>query len=334
MSLDQKIQNKLIELKKNLMSVIFEGAELEGLGLTYAKTEEIINNPKLSNDKYSFNQVQAVVSMKHAYEYVVDFIQNNKKVNVSTTKELNKIIDSYEEPNLAGKWRERQNSIGGTYYIPEVFPIAYYEKMIEKSINEPIWFAKIINLYVDMTRSQCFADGNKRTALVFCNLILVQNGLDFIKILNHHLFKRKLVNCYENIDGSIEDFTSYVIKTSKFMKISEVHASTVNNEKSFISIGALIKKSQYDELAELAKSQKSTVGKMLKQYIVGLSLGSTHNFHLYPKEQANKTPPNSATKWVGCQIKKDLHSKLQSFAKQHNLTLYQIIKGWSQSQTQ
>jgi hypothetical protein len=95
--------NKLLELKKHLLNVVFEGAELEGLGLTYAKTAEIVNNESLSKDKYSYNQVQAVISMKHAYEYIFNVIENNIAITTDTIKILNKIIDEYEEPKLAGE---------------------------------------------------------------------------------------------------------------------------------------------------------------------------------------------------------------------------------------
>jgi hypothetical protein len=44
---------KLSQFRRSLIHAVFEGAELEGLGLTYAKTEDIIKHYERSKNLYS-----------------------------------------------------------------------------------------------------------------------------------------------------------------------------------------------------------------------------------------------------------------------------------------
>jgi hypothetical protein len=45
--------NAFNELRKNFIEFVFEGAELEGLGLTYAKTHDIVSNLQKSKNRYT-----------------------------------------------------------------------------------------------------------------------------------------------------------------------------------------------------------------------------------------------------------------------------------------
>jgi hypothetical protein len=45
--------DKLKQFRKILISVVTEGAELEGIGLTLAKTKEILTSIEKAKDKYS-----------------------------------------------------------------------------------------------------------------------------------------------------------------------------------------------------------------------------------------------------------------------------------------
>ncbi|GHU32722.1 hypothetical protein FACS1894166_06640 [Bacilli bacterium] len=45
--------NKFSLFKQSIIHAVFEGAELEGLGLTYAKTEDILKHYDKSKDNYT-----------------------------------------------------------------------------------------------------------------------------------------------------------------------------------------------------------------------------------------------------------------------------------------
>jgi len=71
-------------------------------------------------------------------------------------------------------------------------------------------------LYV--MKSQIFIDGNKRTALIFANHVLISHGIGLIVISDKLVseYKRLLILYYEGIDKkSIKEF----IKQNCFVKI-------------------------------------------------------------------------------------------------------------------
>jgi hypothetical protein len=127
--------------------------------------------------------------------------------------------------------------------------------------------------------------------LVFCNLLLVKNDLDFIKILDHHLFKRLLVNCYEARDGAEEKFISYVLQTAKFKQVVQ---NNINKNKSkFISVGSNVGDKIFNNLQLVAQSENLSIGRILKKYLLELSSGYVKNYHLVKNETSILEEHNS-----------------------------------------
>jgi hypothetical protein len=120
---------------------------------------------------------------------------------------------------------------------------------------------------------------------------LVKNGLDFIKIVDHHIFKRKLISCYEDLDNSESDFVDYVLKTSKFIRINVIHDQVQISK--YISVGTMVGNKVYNSLNEIALSSKTTIGKMLKKYLIEISSGIVTNFHLTKKDNSISEIHNS-----------------------------------------
>ncbi|GHU32725.1 hypothetical protein FACS1894166_06650 [Bacilli bacterium] len=98
--------------------------------------------------------------------------------------------------------------------MPPMLSGGRYAKVFEDGLKQTNKRDNIIAFFAKLCKTQCFNDGNKRTALIFCNAILVQKNMDVIRVVNHVAFARKLVNYYED-ENKIDEFVQYVIETSK-----------------------------------------------------------------------------------------------------------------------
>jgi prophage maintenance system killer protein len=65
-----------------------------------------------------------------------------------------------------------------------------------------------------MSKKQLFPNGNKRTALCFSNLILIDKDIDFIQINNRIEYTNKLIDFYDDED-KINNFIEEVKKQTQ-----------------------------------------------------------------------------------------------------------------------
>ena len=99
--------------------------------------------------------------------------------------------------------------IGGTSWQPN-FPIkADIIDDIDKINNTENATEKAIDLMLYIMRQQMFLDGNKRTATLCANRILIENGAGLINVNVEHIeeFETELIKYYEtNEKDKIRDF--------------------------------------------------------------------------------------------------------------------------------
>ena len=99
----------------------------------------------------------------------------------------------------AGKIRSVTVTIGGCSYIP---PIPFENQVIEELrdiVNSKDIIDRAIDSLLYIMRKQIFLDGNKRTAVLFANHILIANGKGLIVIPADKVdeYKKLLVSYYE-----------------------------------------------------------------------------------------------------------------------------------------
>ena len=163
--------------KRNLIDYIWKSAKLEGLGVTYPDTEAIFNGMYPAD-----------------YPYIC---------------QLNRIVGGDNLIINAGFIRKVPVSIGGTSWKPDI-PI---ESQIKEdvanvlSVEEPTDRAITLMLY--LMRKQMFLDGNKRTAMLAGNQIMIANGCGVLSvpIEIQPEFTKMLVEYYETGEmDSLKDF--------------------------------------------------------------------------------------------------------------------------------
>lgn len=183
--------------KKHLVDLVFKQAVLEGIATTYADTETIIEGGKVNN--LGVEDVLKVVNLKHAWEFIL-----NKSVILSETNfqllcEINKLVEDGFFYN-AGKVRQTPVYIGGTNWKPELPIESVIREEIEEILNKKTnVINKAIELLLYVMKRQIFIDGNKRTAVIFANHLLIKNGCGLIIIPDDKVneYKKLLIDFYE-----------------------------------------------------------------------------------------------------------------------------------------
>jgi len=192
--------------KQMLTDNVYRGAVLEGIPATYAQTYEIINNiPNANGLKPS--QINEIVSLKRVWEYILDkenLRSRSKQVNLDSVKEIHSVIGANMEslnPHQIGNLRDTPIFVGGVeqhdFGIPTESEVIDELIALNKIIDPVI---KALEIYLYLCKKQMFRDGNKRTANLIANLILIQNGAGLLSIKEDlvHDFRILLTDWYDN----------------------------------------------------------------------------------------------------------------------------------------
>lgn len=199
------IEDNLFYAKRNIVDSIYTEARLEGIGVTYPETNEIFNGRTVAG--LSVDDTIKINNLKHAWQFIMDTIDYPvdlryiRQVNAEVGKGI--VMD-------AGKLRNIDVRIGGTDWrpgIPDEDAAREAVKAImesSKSVTE-----KSIDMMLYIMRSQMFMDGNKRTAQITANKMMIEGGAGIITIpvSRQQDFIKLLVDFYESNDAScISDF--------------------------------------------------------------------------------------------------------------------------------
>ena len=205
--LSDKVALNIDFAKKHLVDTIYKQAVLEGIATTYADTETIIEGGKVNN--MTANDVLKVVNLKHAWEFILNKDVITSPTNFALLCEINKFIEEGFYYN-AGRIRSTPVSIGGTNWKPELPIESLIKEELQELLNSNLDdLDKAIEILLFVMKKQIFIDGNKRTAVIFTNHLLISKAKGLIVIPNDKVeeYKKLLISYYEGKDEkSIKDF--------------------------------------------------------------------------------------------------------------------------------
>lgn len=183
--------------RRNLVDSIYKQAMLEGVATTYSDTETLVNGGRVNN--MTAEDVQKVINLKHAWEFILSPGVIQYPSNYAIVSQINAIVEEGLSFN-AGRIRNVPVTIGGSTYIP---PLPFEDQVREdiRNISEsnlsPL--DKAIEALLYVKKKQLFLDGNKRTAVIFANHILIKHaaGLIVIPVELVDEYKKLLIHFYE-----------------------------------------------------------------------------------------------------------------------------------------
>lgn len=194
------VEENIFVAKRNLVDYIWKSANLEGIAVTYPQTEVIFDG--LSVNGMRINDINAIVNLKHAWQFTLENI--DYPLDLRYLSQINKLVGEYNIVPLAGTLRTSDVNMGGTDWKPEL----PNREEIEKNMNDIFKIENVtdraLTMMLYLMRTQPFYDGNKRTAMMAGNQIMIQNGVGIISVPIKHQekFRDMLIKFYETNDMS------------------------------------------------------------------------------------------------------------------------------------
>ena len=198
-----KEQNIFIA-KRNIVDYIWKSANLEGITVTYPDTQVIFDGYSVQG--YKVEEITAINNLKKAWQFLLNDI--DLELNLAYICQINKIIGEgiFYNPGII---RSTPVNIGGTTWQP---PIPF-ESQIKEELDRVAGESnteRAINMMLYLMRKQIFLDGNKRTAMLIANKIMIENGCGIISIpINKQPeFYKLLIRYYETNNN--EEIKKYI----------------------------------------------------------------------------------------------------------------------------
>ena len=207
--LESKVEDNIDFARRHLTDTIYKQAILEGVVTTFSDTESIIEGGKVNN--MTSEDVMKIINLKHAWEFILNKNVILSKTNYALLCEINKLVQEGFYYS-AGKIRNTPVSIGGTKWVPDLPIESVIKEELEEIFNREMEDVdRAIELLLYTMKKQAFIDGNKRTAIIFCNHYLISKGKGIISIPveENDEFKKLLISYYESNDEN---------KIKKFIK--------------------------------------------------------------------------------------------------------------------
>lgn len=181
---------------RNIVDSVYKQAMLEGVATTYSDTETLLNGGKVTN--MTANDINKVINLKHSWEFITNKGVLQYPSNYLLLCQINSLVEEGFSVT-AGRLRTVPVTIGGSSYIPP-FPIeSAVKEQLEEILKMEDTVQRAIKSLLFIMRKQLFLDGNKRTAVLFANHILISHGKGLIVIPAEKVseYKKKLVDYYE-----------------------------------------------------------------------------------------------------------------------------------------
>jgi DNA-binding Xre family transcriptional regulator len=191
---------ELTLVRKDLSRQIYCECKVEGLKLTLGDTENILNGIEVNSLKAS--DVQTVLNLKHTWDFVLQNLDIEMDINY--VRKINQEVGAGHLIEGAGSLRTSGVTIGGTEWVPGLPDYDSFARTVHEIANVSSLSDtdKALTLMLYICRTQPFIDGNKRSATIAANKILIEKNKGLIAVPDNLVteFKTHLVKFYETND--------------------------------------------------------------------------------------------------------------------------------------
>lgn len=164
------------EMERLGVDLSWKSSQIEGNTYTLLETERLLREKKTASGK-SKEEAIMLLNHKDALDFILDAPDYMKEVSVHRIEDLHTILT--KELSIDRNIRCRRVGITGTNYQPLDNEFQILEAMedacrLVNSLTDV--FAKALLTLVLLSYIQAFADGNKRTARITANALLIAHG--------------------------------------------------------------------------------------------------------------------------------------------------------------
>lgn len=193
--------------KRNIVDSIYSETKLEGISVTFPSTYAIFSGRTVAS--LSVDDTVKINNLKHAWEFILSTL--DCPTDLRYIRQINSKVGKgvvFRE----GLLHETDVRVEGTSWKPDIPNEEIIKRFIKNVANNKKFSAtdRAIRTMLYIMRTQMFYDGNKRTAQLLANKIMIENGAGVLSIHveDQDAFLEKLVNFYETDDE--EDIASFV----------------------------------------------------------------------------------------------------------------------------
>ena len=173
---------------------VYCGMRMENRNVTFPQTKTILEGVNVPG--VSIDDLTAILNMRDAWKYLLQSVV--EKLDLSYICRLNSFIARNEALEW-GVLRYGRVGISGTDYKPAVPVAEKVEGDIRRIVSSyDTATSRALELFCYITYNQLFWDGNKRTALVASNKLLIAKGCGFLTIKDQDMaeFNELLADMY------------------------------------------------------------------------------------------------------------------------------------------
>ncbi|MDR2106141.1 MAG: helix-turn-helix domain-containing protein [Coriobacteriales bacterium] len=184
--------------KKRWPDSIYSGMRMENRNVTFPQTQTILAGVNVAG--VSLDDIQAILNMRDAWRYLLGSLDTG--LTVAYLCELQKRV-AYREALSWGSLRDGAIGISGVRCIPPVPKRGEAESELEGLLAAPVSQThKALATFCWIARSQLFWDGNKRTAMLAANKLLIEAGAGILLVADASMpeFSELLSAFYESGD--------------------------------------------------------------------------------------------------------------------------------------
>lgn len=165
--------------KTYLTKLVFTTARFEGITTTMSQTQAIIDG--ITVNGVSIDDINTIIQLKRGWQFAINY---PKPISLELEKELNKII-ARDTAAYPGHLRNGSGVVDT--YRGEFQPPMANKDQEQKYLDELLTSSrsitdKALTLMYHNMRQQMFYDGNKRTATIVANKVMIEGGAGLINV--------------------------------------------------------------------------------------------------------------------------------------------------------
>lgn len=213
------LKENIFLAKKVLVAQIHNLSRFENCQTTLLQTEQIINGQNIAS--VSLNDIQTILNLKRAYQYVIRHISDGFPVDISLLKKINSIV-AQEDSLAPGDFHTGTvgvTLVDGSRHTPPAISEVEVQNLFGQIANRSRSTTETaIRSMLAFMRQQIFWDGNKRTATLFANAMLIEKGCGILEISELQMpeFNTKLSDFYRSGDDDDTDVATYLYQNCIF----------------------------------------------------------------------------------------------------------------------
>ena len=211
------LKENIFLAKKVLVAQIHNLSRFENCQTTLLQTEQIINGQNVASA--SLGDIQTILNLKRAYQYVMRHISDGLPIDIPLLKKINSIV-AQEDSLAPGDFRTGTvgvTLVDGSRHTPPAISEVEVQNLFGQIANRSRSTTETaIRSMLAFMRQQIFWDGNKRTATLFANALLIEKGCGILEISELQMpeFNTKLSDFYRSGDDT--DVATYLYQNCIF----------------------------------------------------------------------------------------------------------------------